>query len=418
MLTTLTISFIILAVLIVNSWLNYQQRQAQHTQDTQLANLMLRLNERDNTNSELHNSIVKLMLDLQQLHTQQRSQFDEQQLRNLQIIIDSLKVGMGDIRSQITTTLNTNTTTLSKSVEKLAQDTDSRLKEISGQVERRLADGFEKTTATFTDVVKRLALIDEAQKKITDLSNNVVNLQEILTDKRSRGAFGEIQLSALITNVIPKEHFILQHTLSTGKRVDCILLLPEPTGNIVIDAKFPLESYRSLTSSTLPEVERRLAQNQFRIDIRKHIQDIADKYLIPGETADGAMMFIPAEAIFAEIHANYPDLIELSHQLKVWLVSPTTMMAILTTARAVIKDIATKKQIHIIQEHLLALSKDFSRFRIRMDNLSKHINLAHTDIEEVHKSSKKIVSRFNNIEKVNLGDLSTIELDYTEDEPC
>jgi Uncharacterized protein conserved in bacteria len=278
----------------------------------------------------------------------------------------------------------------------------TKLREISGQVERRLAEGFEKTTATFTDVVKRLALIDEAQKKITDLSSNIVNLQEILADKRARGAFGEVQLSVLLHNVLPQENFALQHTLSNGKRVDCILFLPEPTNNITIDAKFPLENYQKLSNPNLSEDERSAAQQQFRLDIRKHIQDIAEKYIIPGETSDGAIMFIPAESVFAEIHGHYPELIEFSHRSKVWLVSPTTLMAILTTARAVIKDAATRKQVHIIQEHLVVLGKDFERFQERMDNLAKHIDQAHADVEAVHKSAKKISSRFNSIEQVEL----------------
>lgn len=312
-------------------------------------------------------------------------------LFGLKMITQSIQGSMGDVRLQIITTLDNQTTTI-----------DSKLKEISGQVEKRLCEGFEKTTATFTDIVKRLALIDEAQKKITDLSHNIVNLQEILSDKRARGAFGEVQLSILLHNVLPTENFALQYSFSNGKRVDCMLFLPEPTGNIVVDSKFPLENYQKLSNPDLSSEERLTARQQFRLDIRKHIHDIAEKYIIPGETSDGAIMFIPAESVFAQIHADYPDLVELSHRTKVWLVSPTTFMAILTTARAVIKDAATRKQIHIIQEHLVLLSKDFERFQGRMDNLAKHINQAHEDVEAVHISSKKISSRFSSIERVDL----------------
>lgn len=330
---------------------------------------------------------------------------NEHQLYGLKTIIESMQSGMGDVRAQITSSLNNHSSELSRRIEKLIQSTDIKLKEISGQVDRRLSEGFEKTTATFTDVVKRLALIDEAQKKITDLSSNIVNLQEILADKRARGAFGEVQLSMLLHNVLPKENFNMQHTLSNGKRVDCILFLPEPSGNIAVDSKFPLENYQKLSNPSLSAEERLNSQQQFRLDIKKHIQDIAEKYIIPGETADGAIMFIPAEAVFAEIHGHYPELVELSHRSKVWLVSPTTLMAILTTARAVIKDAATRQQIHIIQKHLILLGKDFERFQGRMDNLVKHVNQAHEDVEAVHTSSKKISSRFNSIEQVNLIDL-------------
>ncbi|MCL5261335.1 MAG: DNA recombination protein RmuC [Gammaproteobacteria bacterium] len=368
-----------------------------------LFRLMGNLKEREQSNQASRDAVMQLLRDEQHHQQLQRTEFDEHQLKNLKTIIESLQSGMQDIRLQITSVLTANATQLGQQLDKLTSDTDARLKEISGQVEKRLTEGFEKTTATFTDIVKRLALIDAAQQKITDLSNNVISLQEILTDKRSRGAFGEVQLSALIHNVIPAEHIKMQYTLSNGKRADCILFLPEPTGNIVIDAKFPLESFQRLYNVDSTEAERNLAKQQFRIDIKKHIKDIAEKYIIPGETADGALMFIPAEAVFAEIHGHYPDLVEFSHKSKVWMVSPTTMMAILTTARAVIKDAATREQVHIIQEHLLMLSKDFERFQIRMDNLAKHINQAHSDVEDVHKSSKKILSRFASIEQVDLG---------------
>ena len=261
----------------------------------------------------------------------------------------------------------------------------------------------EKNITTFSDVIKRLALIDEAQKKITELSSNIMSLQSILNDKRSRGAFGEVQLSALVRNLLPEQSFSFQYTLSNGKRCDCILFLPEPSGNIVIDAKFPLETYRKLNlTENTSELSIKQLQQQFRQDLKIHIQDIASKYLIPGETADGAMMFIPAEAIFSDIHAHYPDIVDFAHQKRVWLVSPTTVMAILTTARAVLKDAETRTQIHVIQEHLNVLGKDFSRFQSRMDNLVKHIDQAKNDAEEVNISAKKITNRFNNIEKLEI----------------
>jgi len=274
---------------------------------------------------------------------------------------------------------------------------------ISGKVESRLNEGFEKTNATFIDVVKRLALIDEAQKKITELSSSVISLQSILDDKRSRGAFGEVQLTNLIKNMLPERCFSLQHTLSNGKRCDCLLRLPAPTGNVVIDAKFPLETYRKLHdgANTL-QVSEKTLQQQFRQDLKIHIQAIAEKYLIPGETADGAMMFIPAEAIFADIHAHYADIVDFAQQKRVWLVSPTTMMAILTTARAVLKDADTREQIHIIQKHLGDLAKDFDRFQTRMDNLVKHIDKAREDATDVNTSAKKITHHFHKIERLDM----------------
>ncbi|MBB72797.1 MAG: DNA recombination protein RmuC [Legionellales bacterium] len=351
------------------------------------------------TQTELNN---KLETNLRQYIQTFRQDFDKHQLETLKTLQDSLTKTLTMIQSQITETLKFNNEQVGQQIIKLTNNTNERLKEISGQVEKRLTEGFEKTTATFADVVKRLALIDEAQKKITELSSNVVSLQEVLADKRSRGAFGEVQLTNLIRNLMPESNFSFQYSLSNGKRVDCMLFLPEPTGNIAVDAKFPLESYRLMTDINRGDAERKAAEQQFRQDIRKHISDIADKYIIAGETSEGAVMFIPAEAIFAEIHAHYPELIERAHKAKVWLVSPTTMMAILTTARAVLKDAATQKQVHIIQEHLGVLAKDFDRFQHRMDALAKHIDQAQEDVKNVNVSARKISSRFNKIEQVEL----------------
>ena len=302
-----------------------------------------------------------------------------------------------------------------KSNNALHETLQKRLNDISGQVEHRLNKGFEKTTETFTDVVKRLALIDEAQKRITELSSNVVSLQEVLTDKRSRGAFGEVQMAGLIGNVMPEGSYELQYTLSNKTRVDCMMFLPDPTGHIAIDSKFPLDSYQKMMDNEATDADRGAAERQFRLDIKKHIKDIADKYIIPDETADGAIMFIPAEAVFAEIHAHQPQLVEEAQRARVWMVSPTTLMAVLTTARAVLKDSATRKQIHVIQEHLVTLAKDFDRFRVRMDNLSKHIKQANKDVDLVHVTAGKISSRFEKIEKVEI-EQEDMELLETGDE--
>ncbi|MFT3741353.1 MAG: DNA recombination protein RmuC [Gammaproteobacteria bacterium] len=370
--------------------------------------LLLRLDER----TAQHQSLFQ---EHQKSLQQQRTDFDGHQIQSLKILQESLQSGMTASRQQVTEALLQYANSLTAQVEKLTHVTEQRLKEINGQVEKRLTEGFEKTNATFTDVVTRLALIDEAQKKITELSTNVVSLQEILADKKSRGAFGEVQLTALLRNVLPEQSFALQHQLSNEKRADCILFLPQPTGNVVIDAKFPLESYQLLIQSELSDSERKTQSQNFRKVIRHHILDIAKKYIIANETADGAMMFIPAEAVFAEIHANFPDLVELAQSQRVWMVSPTTMMAVLTTARAVLKDAATRKQVHLIQEHLVSLNKDFQRFQVRMDKLALHIRQAHEDAEEVHTSSKKISQRFGRIEKVELTGEETKNLAFLEE---
>lgn len=346
--------------------------------------------------------LAELRESLAQSMVRHREAFDERQLEAMRLQQEALQSGMAEVRKQVAEALAQHAVDLGKRVQGLTETTDQRLKEISGQVEKRLNQGFEKTTETFTQVLTHLTRIDEAQKKITELSSSVVSLQEVLADKRSRGAFGEVQLSALVRNVMPESGFALQHTLSNGRRADCVLFLPDPTGNVAIDAKFPLESYQRMLDDQLPETDRQQAQRQFRIDIKKHMEAIAERYIIPGETSDGAVMFIPAEAVFAEIHAHFPDLVEEAFRKRVWLVSPTTMMAILTTARAVLKDAATREQVHIIQDHLRALAKDFDRFKGRMESLSRHIGQAHQDVSDVSISARKISSRFEKIEKVEL----------------
>ncbi len=308
-----------------------------------------------------------------------------------------------------------------KRMQALTQSTDKQLQEISGQVERRLTAGFEKTTETFHNVLTRLQLIDEAQKKITELSSNVVSLQEVLADRTSRGTFGEVQLHALVSNVLPDASYQMQYTLSNGKVVDCMLFLPEPSGNVPIDSKFPLENYRRMSSPELPEEDRRVAERNFARDVRTHVQDVASKYILAGETSQSALLFIPAEAVFAEIHARYPELVEEAHRARVMMTSPTTLWAVLTTAGAVLKDAATRKQVHIIQEHLTLLSRDFERFQERMGALSRHIRQAHEDADLVHTSARKISSRFGKIERLELehegGKSEALMLPFDGDEP-
>jgi len=302
----------------------------------------------------------------------------------------------------IQTTMQNVTTQLSASVETLAKNVDARLAEISGKVSERLDEGFKKTNETFANVMARLATIDEAQKKIDGLSSNVLTLQELLGDKRSRGAFGEVQLEGLVRNIMPPDGYSFQTTLSNGSRVDCLLVLPEPTGRVAVDSKFPLENYNRMFARDVTDTDRNLATRSFKSDVKKHVDDIASKYIIEGETSDGAVMFVPAEAVFAEIHAYHSDLVEYAMSRRVWIVSPTTLMAVLNTARAVIKDVETRRQVHIIKDELGKLGKDFSRFDVRMKKLADHIRMANEDATEVHISSQKISKRFSQIESVDL----------------
>lgn len=300
------------------------------------------------------------------------------------------------------------------SVETLTKSVDKRLEAITGKVQERLDEGFKKTNQTFISVMERLATIDEAQKKIDGLTTNMVSLQELLGDKRSRGAFGELQLEGLIKNILPPDSYSFQHTFSKGVRADCVLFLPDPTGTVAVDSKFPMENYQKMFDVNLTDIDKAKAQKQFKLDVKKHINDIATKYIIIDETSDGAVMFLPAEAVFAEIHAYHPELIQEAMAKKVWLVSPTTLMAVLNTARAVLKDVETKKQVHIIKSELGKLGKEFNRFDTRMKKLADNIRQAHENAQDVHITSQKITQRFTQIEKVELVEDSNNVMDFDE----
>ncbi|MBU1425517.1 MAG: DNA recombination protein RmuC [Gammaproteobacteria bacterium] len=290
---------------------------------------------------------------------------------------------------------------LRNSIEMLSKTVDGRLEQIGGKVNERLDEGFKKTNDTFISVMARLATIDEAQKKIDGLTTNVVSLQELLGDKRSRGAFGEVQLEGLVRNILSPQAYEMQYTLPNGSRADCVLKLPEPTGMVAVDSKFPLENYHRMFDAASP-AERLVAERQFKADVKKHVEDISSKYIIPEVTSDGAVMFIPAEAVFAEIHAHHSDVVDYAMQRRVWIVSPTTLMAVLNTARAVMKDVETRKQVHIIKDELGKLGKEFGRFDERMKKLADHIRQAHEDAQDVRTTSQKISKRFISIEQVEL----------------
>ncbi len=294
---------------------------------------------------------------------------------------------------------------LARSIDSFTRSVDGRLETLAGHVNQRLDEGFRKTNETFASVMARLATIDEAQRKIDGLTVNVVSLQELLGDKKARGAFGEVQLEALVRNALPPDAYAFQATLPNGTRADCLLALPEPTGKVAVDAKFPLENYHRMFDPALAEGDRRAAQQAFRVDMRRHVDAIASKYILDGVTSDGAVLFLPAEAVFAEVHAYHPEVVTYAQQKRVWIVSPTTLMAVLNTARAVLKDVETRKQIHVIQDALRKLAKDFHRLDERMSALGRHIDQARRDVADVQTSSRKISAHFQRIESAQLDEL-------------
>lgn len=297
---------------------------------------------------------------------------------------------------------------LQKDFEKLNLQVEGRLEKISQKVQDNLNQGFEKTNKTFADLMGRLAKIDEAQKKIEELSTDVVSLQDVLTDKKSRGIFGEVQLKHLLETVFGENNqkvFALQYTLSNQKMADAILRLPEPVGLVCVDSKFPLENFKRMLDKNFNEAERLQFSKDFARDVRKHIDAIASKYIITGETSDQAIMFLPAEAIFAELHAYHSDVIDYAHKNRVWISSPTTFMATLTSLQTMMLNLERNKYMSVMHEEINRLGKDFERFSERWDNLSKHIGTVQKDVDEIHISSKKITGHFKRIMDVEIKQL-------------
>jgi len=292
---------------------------------------------------------------------------------------------------------------MSEAQAQLSHNMESRLESVT----KRLGDGLNEHSKSTGDVIKqvheRLAVIDSAQKNLTDLSDQVVGLQNILSNKQARGAFGEIQLNDLVSDVLPPSAYEFQATLSNGKRADCLLRLPNPPGSIVIDSKFPLEGYQALRNAEDDEA-RKVALRSFSTAVLKHVREIAEKYIVPGETAESALMFLPSEAVYAELHASLPDVIEKSYRARVWIVSPTTLMATLNTVRAVLKDARMREQAGVIQAEVMNLLGDVERLDVRVGKLQTHFNLAQRDIGDIQTSSGKISRRAERIEDIQLQD--------------
>jgi DNA recombination protein RmuC len=292
---------------------------------------------------------------------------------------------------------------ISQQAETMTKTVDGRLEQISGKVNERLDEGFKKTNETFANVMARLAVIDEAQKKIDGLTTNVVSLQQVLSDKSARGAFGEVQLEALVRDTLSPGVYEFQAPVGAGReKADCVLTMPDGTSKMAIDSKFPLSNYRTSIDATLPESERTAARKLFAGDVRKHINDISSKYIQPGAGADSAVMFIPSEAVFAEIVGNHSDIVAQAQAQHVWLTSPTSLMAVLHTVRAVIRDAEMRKQLGVMKAELGKLGGDFGRFQERMDKLATHIKQAHEDAENVQISSRKISTHFERIKAVEI----------------
>src|SRR5882757_7862262 len=308
------------------------------------------------------------------------------------------------MRQQLALALSQQAETVQR-VERSLREQEQALSKVVGE---RL-DRTEKATGQIvTDLRERLVRIDEAQKKIGDLSTQVVSLQEVLSNKQARGAFGEVQLNDLVQNALPPSAYEFQYTLSTGARVDCLLKLPNPPGSIAIDAKFPLESYQLLRSVAPGDAQGlATAQRAFQLAMRKHITDIRDKYILPGETAESALLFLPSEAIYAELHANFAAVVDESYKARVWIVSPTTMMATLNTVRAVLKDVRMREQAGEIQKAVGLMLNDVRLLDERVDKLKTHFSQTEKDLRDIDTSADRITKRGQRILDVDLGEEPT-----------
>ena len=287
----------------------------------------------------------------------------------------------------------------------LLQHMEKRLQQVNHQMTENLQGSARRTAQSLGELQERLKTIDKAQENITKLSGDVLSLQDILSNKQTRGAFGEIQLNDIVGKALPSDSYSLQHTLSNGKRADCLIHLPNPPGPIVIDSKFPLEPYEALrraeTQGQLNEAARAL-----RTAVRGHIKAISEKYILEGETADGALMFLPSEAVYAELHANFSELVREGFAARVWIVSPTTCMATLNTMRAILKDARMREQAGAIRRELGLLYADVERLGTRVENLDRHFGQAAKDISEIKISADKAGRRARRLDNFDFEELA------------
>ena len=333
------------------------------------------------------------------------------QARTLEPIVGQLNLlgqrvqGLSDGQQQLTGGLHHVSEAQAMSQTKMLALMEQRLADVNRAMNESLHGTATRTARSLGDLHQRLEAIDKAQANIEKLSGNVLGLQDILSNKQTRGAFGEIQLHDIVNKALPSDAFTMQATLSNGKRADCLIHLPNPPGPIVIDSKFPLEAYEALRRASGPG-ELLEAQRFMRASVKAHIRAISEKYILEGETADGALMFLPSEAVYAELHANFPELVREGFAAKVWIVSPTTCMATLNTMRAVLKDARMREQAGAIRRELAALYGDVDRLGSRVKNLDRHFGQAANDIAEIKISAEKAGKRARRLDNFDFEELA------------
>ncbi len=313
--------------------------------------------------------------------------------------------GLSDGQNQLAGGLNHVSEAQAQSQASMLQLMERRLAQVQEQMNENLHGSSRRTAQSLGELQQRLTAIDKAQENITKLSGDVLSLQDILSNKQTRGAFGEIQLTDIVSKALPSDSYSMQHTLSNGKRADCLIHLPNPPGPICIDSKFPLEAYEALRRATT-DWEVNEAAKFLRGSVKKHIKDIAEKYILDGETADGALMFLPSEAVYAELHANFPELVRDGFAARVWIVSPTTCMATLNTMRAILKDARMREQAGAIRTELGKLFADVERLGTRVENLDRHFNQASKDIADIKISADKAGRRAKRLDNFDFEELA------------
>jgi DNA recombination protein RmuC len=338
-------------------------------------------------------------------HVQQLGQGQEQLRGGLQMVSDT----QSNTQAQMMQSMEARLAYVQQQMQDRLADNAARSARSLAEMQQRMTETLhgssKRTTTSLAQLQERLASIDKAQDNITKLSGDVLSLQDILSNKQTRGSFGEIQLRDIVSKALPSDSYSLQATLSNGKRPDCLIHLPNPPGPIVIDSKFPLEAYEALRRAKT-EAETRAAAQQMKVAVRVHLNAIADKYILEGETAEGALMFLPSEAVYAELHTNFPELVREGFEKRVWIVSPTTCMATLNTMRAILKDARMREQAGAIRRELGNLNKDVERLAMRVGNLDRHFSQARRDVEEIKVSSEKAAKRAGRLHNFDFEELA------------
>ncbi len=373
----------------------------------------LKMNLKDN-NLNLIDSVTRKIADSEQRQLRELLTNKLETVERMDRNSNKLTESFMDFSIDTSKTLNDNFSSLN---ERVSQNLDR----INLRVEERLNEGFEKTNKTFINILERLSRIDEAQKKIDSLSTNIVSLQDVLTDKKSRGTFGEVQLNHILSVVFGEKNdkiYELQKKLENSMIADAVLYMPEPVGMLCIDSKFPLENYQRMIDMNNTDSERKQYAREFKSNVKKHINDISSKYIIQGQTSDQAIMFIPAEAIFAELNAYHQDLLDYAGEKKVWITSPTTLMSVLSTVQVVLRNLEREKYAGIIHEELNKLGKEFKLYKERWESLAKNIKRVSEDVDRINITSNKIERKFDRISKVEMNQCIEPENEIEEIEYC